>query len=311
MAANFDFYNLTEETFQKINRQLHGKIHAGIPLNAEETCLFCEFLKFQDLKDFPICEDEYFYRIFMEVERPLPMEWQRVGPRDIQNYHSMIKKWGMIISKSTQDVLLKLYLIESNREINALKAAFPIKRSASQKKQFDEKLNAALAWSKCRFIMIKNIWIIRMGSAPYNLELDGSKILFDQESLVHILCRHYAETMRAHPNDKSFFSRDLMHNNIPQDLEEIFCRLDYNRSFAGESLDSINIRWNGSIYRIYCNLRKGGLTSEEPRYRISTIFPVEKKQALQEIEQGYDEYLIYSDLSLFRKKQPAIKKPRL
>jgi len=149
------------------------------------------------------------------------MEWHRVGPRDIQNYHSLIKKWGVTIGKPTQDVLLRLYLIENNKEINALKAAFPRKGTPTQIKHYENKFHAVLAWSKCRFIMIKNIWIIRMGSSPYILELDGRKIVFDQESLVHILCRHYAETMRAHPNDKSFFSRDLMHNNIPQDLEKV------------------------------------------------------------------------------------------
>jgi hypothetical protein len=295
--------NISEDEYNEKNRILHEKVNNKQALNKGEEIFFCNCLKFKDLPLYPFCIDEYFRRIFLSKHPLFPKEFDPTKPKDIDVYNIMVSEWFRIMNApDNEETLINMVGKETRNELKALRKSHPIIQPNFNSKSYISKRTGLIEWSKFRYLMIRDLWTEEFYSSPYKLYLDDRKIIIDQESLAHILSRHYGQTMKTYFTEKSFFTKDILHTEIHTKLEEIFAKIDYSLLLRGQSLNEINIRLNGTIYRIYLEEKKIREKKKEITIvRLSTIFPVENAGMLKKIETQFDEYIIDKELSLFLK----------
>ncbi len=135
-------------------------------------------------------------------------------------------------------------------------------------------------------------------SNQYKLYLNGHEIIFDYYSLTHILTRHFGHIMKTYETDKSHFTKDVLHEEVHLQLEEIFKQIDNSNFYKNNSVEEVNIRFNGTLYKIFSDYELNGSTKF---LRLNSFFPTENKLMLDRLKNEFEEKVISESLSVFVK----------
>ena len=146
--------------------------------------------------------------------------------------------------------------------------------------------------------MIKDIFDLVIKSDEFKLYLNGQEIIFDYYSLTHILTRHYGHIMKSYETDKSHFTKDVLHEEVHSKLEEIFKLIDDSGFYTHDSVQEINIRLNGTLYKIFTDYETKGA---KKYLRLNSFFPVDHDKMLDRLKNDFEEKIIAKDLSVFVK----------
>lgn len=146
--------------------------------------------------------------------------------------------------------------------------------------------------------MIKDVFELSIKADHYKLSLNKQEIEFDYYSMTHILTRHYGHIMKPYETEKSHFTKDVLHEEIHTAIEEIFRKIDTSGYYNNDSILEINIRLNGTLYKIYNDYETKG---NRKILRLNTFFPIENQQMLQRLFKEYVEMKIDDSLSVFLK----------
>ena len=291
---------MSEEEYTDRNILLHRKYESRETMTPYEEHFFCRCIRFQDIRQYPFCLDEYFRVMYLQKHPQMPQELRSAQEKDEDVYKIMIDSWGKTVNVANhKDHLLNMATAETRKELKALRKSIPIINNF-KKSDFFEKRESLLAWTKYRYIIIKNIWVEEFHSVPYKLYLDNQEIIFDEESLAHILSRHFAQTMKQYLSEKSFFTKDFLHTELHKRLEDVFSSIDYNGMYRNQPLGDINFKLNGTIYKIYTEEKDLQIKGKKKVIRrMASFFPLEHPGKLKKLDALYYEYAVEKNLSVF------------
>lgn len=108
--------------------------------------------------------------------------------------------------------------------------------------------------------------------------------------------------MKPYTTDKSHFDSIVKHNEIHLFLENLFTIIDKSAVYINDSVEEINIRYNGMLFKIFCQNEKKHIKGKEIIYlRLNSFFPIENKEMLDRLNNEFKEKQIDSFLNIFIK----------
>lgn len=292
-----------DEEYNNKNRFLHSKIGKGEKLTREEEAFVCHSLRYENLLLFPFCLDEFFTRTFLGRNSEVPTIFYTVRERDNIVYEGLVREWANEINKTNHnDQLLQIVAKETRDELKSLRKKYTSLHRTFTSQEYQRRKFKLLEWSKYRYIMIKDVFDLSIASDHYMLFLNGNEIVFDYYSLTHILTRHYGHIMKTYETDKSHFTQDVHHERIHLELEAIFKKIDATNVYSDQSVKEVNIRLNGTLYKIYIDEEmKGGKNV----FRLNTFFPIDNSRMLMRLKNEFNEVVIDKNLSVFVTKNAS------
>lgn len=252
------------EDYDETNRKLHERVKNGETLSREEAYYFCQCIRFDNLLLHPFCLDEYFTRVFIGRSQNIPKELLQLYPltqKDHIYYMGLVREWERTMNKTNHsDQLLQIVASETREELRNLRKKFSIFLRTFSSHDYQIRKFKLLEWSKYRYIMIKDVFELSIKSDHYKLYLNGQEIIFNYYSLVHILTRHFGHVMKPYETDKSHFTKDIHHEEVHLYLEKIFKQIDNSNIYKGNSVEEVNVRLNGTLYKIFTDYEQNGST---------------------------------------------------
>ncbi len=296
-------YNIVlPENYDETNRKLHERVRNGETLSKEEAYYFCNCIRFDNLLLHPFCLDEYFTRVFIGRGQNIPTDLLQLYPlteKDHIYYAGLVREWEQTINKTNHsDQLLQIVAAETREELRNLRKKFPIVHRNFTSQNYQQRKFKIIEWSKYRYILIKDIFELSIKSDHYKLYLNGQEIIFNYYSLVHILTRHFGRIMKSYESDKSHFTKDVHHEEIHLDLEKIFKLLDDSNIYKNDSVEEVNIKLNGTLYKIFIDYEQKGSTKF---LRLNSFFPIDNKKMIERLRTQFEEKIINDNLSVFVK----------
>jgi hypothetical protein len=290
--------SFTQEQINEYERKktvVQGKIDRGEALTVEEQYFLCNGIVWGLRSTLPECSDVFYYEAFMVRNdprfRPPGLTYTEENER---KFLQLVDDWDRRInSPRLTDPLMLAEQKEVRLAIKSVNREY-----GKQKHVYSDQYFITIAGSKFRYLLAQRIFQLDIKSDQYLLSLNGQVVLFDYESCIHILARHFGHGMKAFTSEKDHFYGVFRHSHLHLDFEEIFKAVDESGLYVNDSIQDINFRYKGEIYKVFTADQKG---SSNPQKRIATFFPVSDSKILSALESSYTEKGINKDLSIFVK----------
>jgi hypothetical protein len=303
---------MIQEEFEKlenIRNQLIALIEHKdanrIPLTVKEQYFKCENLRFDQLLLHPACLDAYYRVVYLHQDAETNEKFPVLRDRDQDYFRGLVREWEQEMNKTSHDdVLMHISAKETREELRKLRAGYSFFRIQSSSEDYSDLKFDILAWSKYRYILIKRIFELEIGSDFYLLKLNGIDIRFDYFSYAHILTRHYAHGLKPYTSDKSHFYGVFGHSTLHLQLEAILRAIDESGYYVHDDIKEINFRFRGDIYKIYCTQETKyteGVSGPQVYNRLSTFFRVERENMLHRLSTQFEERIIDQELTIYIK----------
>lgn len=290
---------LTPEDYNNKNRVLHSRIDKHEELTRQEQAFVCHCLRFDNLLLHTFCLDEFYSRSFIFRNFETPRVMYPLKERDHINYVGLVKEWEKEVFKTNHtDQLMQIATKETRDELKILRKKFTVFHRKFSSAEYQRRKFKLVEWSKYRYILIKKVFELIIKSDHYKLYLNGQEIIFDYYSLTHILTRHYGHIMKLYETDKSHFTKDVHHEEVHSQLEAIFKQIDDSNLYKEDSVEEVNIRFNGTLYKIFSDYETKGSTKF---LRLNSFFPIENTKMLDRLKNEFEEKEISNSLSVFIK----------
>lgn len=303
MDTKGQYIGMTEAEYNSRNQLLHNKLQANIPLTQEEKYFLCDHCRTNLLLVYPICHDEFYIRFFLEYYSP--SKFDNFEERHEIYFKSMVKEWGVIMQKTdSSDQLIKLVSEEVRKELKVHKRQNSILNLEFNMQQYLDERFDILSWSKYRYLLIKRTIFTEFPSGKFHLSLNKQKIVYDYYSLVHIVTRHFGETMKPYSQGKDHFHEVFYYDDLHVKLKQIFEAIEQSGLYAAQSLKEINFRYYGTIYKVFCDshvFQHKGIP-DEVALRLNSFFPVGNKAMLDRLANNFIEQKVSDILSVFINK---------
>lgn len=290
---------LTEAEVIVKRQAIDQKLATGEPLAPDDVWFMGDHMLLDELTNYPACFDPYFRRLYLHYRsRPAPL-WEELSVEHLHNLKFLVHEWldQQQHAQYPDGSLAWVSQKETNKELVALRRKWHESPEIGEAEK-DEDLFQLIAWSKFRFVLVRRIFEQDIKSDHYVLKLDGKEILFDYESALHVLSRHFAHGMKPYESLKDHFYGVFAHDKLHLEFENILNAIDQSGYYRGQDTKNINFRYNGEIYKIWGQQ----IDQTGSRFRISTFFPVSSPRRLDELNEHYDENPINDKLSIFVRK---------
>ncbi|MGN6435837.1 MAG: hypothetical protein ACTHMM_04855 [Agriterribacter sp.] len=294
---NFGMKMLENEMKRKL---IDEKLANKESLTVEECWMLGDQLQLDYLPQHAQCSDMYYRRLYLHYTEggttPLIPPLSKLH---VENFKSQIIEWYDLMEKPhPKGSLLEAAQKETRQELKGLLDKWAGNPNISEMEK-DEDVSELYAWSKFRYVLVRRIFDLEIKDQSFVLSLNGNRILFDYESAMHILTRHFAHGRKPYSSSKDHFYGVFRHDKLYLDFEKIFHAIDATKVYTNDPIEDINFRFKGDIYKICCRpIGKG-----ETAYRIVTFFPVSSTKNLEILKDTYNEHQISEELSIFVRKK--------
>ncbi len=291
--------NVKPEDYDNKNRELHARIDKGEQLTIDEQAFVCHCLRFDNLLLHSFCLDEFYSRSFIFRNSETPPGMYPLKERHHIYYVSLVKEWEKEVFKTNHtNQLIQIAAKETRDELKILRKKYTALHRTFSSAEYQRRKFKLIEWSKYRYIMIKEVFELIIKSDHYKLYLNGQEIIFDYYSLTHILSRHYGHIMKVYETEKSHFTKNIHHEEVHLQLETIFKQIDDSNLYKNNSVEEVNIRFNGTLYKIFSDFETKDSTKV---LRLNSFFPTENIQMLDRLKNEFEEKVISNNLSVFVK----------
>lgn len=272
---------------------IQTKMYQGAALTDDEQYFLCNGIVWDLRSALPECSDVFYYEAFMFRNdpgfRPPGTIYTEENERRFQQ---LVDDWNNRMNTSgLTDLLMRAEQKEVRLAIKSMKREYNQEDAG-----YDDQYFITIAGSKFRYLLAKRIFQLSIKSDQYTLWLNGQEILFDYESCIHILARHFGHGMKAFTSEKDHFYGVFRHSHLHLDFEQIFQAIDKSGLYVNDSIQDINFRYKGKLYKIFVVAQKG---ISNPKKRISTFFPVSDTSILNKLSLNYTEKEVDGNLSIF------------
>ena len=291
---------LTPEKLSQINtirRNIDRKIAEGIPLTEEEKDVHCEQRTWSIKSQLSECEDEFFREFMLKNDPNFPLYHEITADNHIR-FGAILVKWDRLMTLGNlADLIIKAERKEFRYELWQLKREVPNKAP-----EFSSRYLRLLEWSKFRSIAVRRIFKKNIKLSEIEFTLNKETIIFNYESLTHIIARHFAHGVKPYFTNRDhfygIFAPDELHKSIGQFLESI----DKSNLYLADSIQEINFRYQRDIYRINTKVEiyfEQGKTGAQKRNRLTTFFRLSEMPELEKLKDHFIEKRIDKHLSVF------------
>ncbi len=289
-------HSISEEDRNKRIQEIEGKWKNKEELSIDDKIFTCDHLKYEELLLHHFGVDEFFNRTFFGL-------YPEINERQQIAYEGLVREWNRDINKTNHsDPILQANAQETREEMRQLFQQYLIANYNYTAQEYLDNKFKLLEWSKYRYLTAKRILEQEIRGTEYKLHLNGKEIIFDQLSIAHIFARHYGQTMKPYISDKSHFSQDFYHEEIHLAIEDVFKRIDHSGFYKNDSIEEVTIRFKKNLYRLYCksaNKSVKGIKGAVEFTRLTTFFPLEDKEMLENLDANFEEKKIDDELSVF------------
>ncbi|CAN5818533.1 hypothetical protein BH10BAC2_BH10BAC2_26930 [soil metagenome] len=291
---------LTPEKLSQIDRArdaIDRKNALNLPLTEEEREFECEQRIWAIKSKMTECEDEFF-REFMLKREPGSFGYSELTPENHIRFGAILLNWDKLMRTGNLNVpILKAERIEFRYELWQLK-----KQIAPTDPEFNLCYLRLLEWSKFRSIAVKRIFRKNIRASEYTLSLNNKTIIFNYESLTHIIARHFGHGMKPYFSDRDHFYGIFAPEELHLWIEKFFSIIDQSNLYANDLIDEINLRYKGKIYRINSKTEiyyEQGKRGAQTRNCLTTFFQLNDANKLKKLHEQYSEKGINKEFSVF------------
>jgi hypothetical protein len=222
--------------------------------------------------------------------------------KDLAYLANEAEKWESTISTTNHsDVMLQNVSKEARSELKELEKqpefALPYAKGSNL---FKQKKQAILLRFKYLYITALEIFEL-IPTQDLEMELNSTRVEFNEYSLFHILNRHFGEVTKQYKSAKSFHGFDIKPRILPTQLKEILHEIDESTLLRGKPIDKIGFEYKGISYLIWTAERTKsvkGLGNINYR-RIETFYPVTDSAEKAKLTQGFTLHEITPKLSVY------------
>jgi len=269
------------------------KIKRGDNLTKEEIDNFCFALPYHEKKKLCFCDNDRFEYLYLHkldngATRP------KLSDKQISDYNSLVAEWlNFIENKSYSDnkelAIKTEYDFENNNLIKDYKGKID---TVKIKKEIEEKRNNIVAYS--RYIYQKGIDIFPFYKFPIIYKIGEVEAFLDEFILFHSLIRHFGEIIKQTSAKKSYFTEDVLVEDI-YDLISVILNLLVEKNIVVENIISIRIDYKTKPYQLYTKKMNG-------KYRLNSFFPLEDPAKINELCADYNKIKLREEIYYYEKK---------
>lgn len=284
----------SEKEYNDYMSKVDTKIKAGESLNKEEIDNFCAALPYEEKKKHSFCDNDRFDYLYLHkldngATRP------KLSTEQNRDFDQFISDWQTFLesdsySDNKERAIKEEFRYENKNLIRDFKK---IPESSSKEHDFKEKQLEIIAYNK--YIFQKGLDIFPEHTFPIIYKINGREFYLDEHILFHSLTRHYGEIVKQTSVQKSFFSEDVLVEEIYNLLSKLF-ELLIERNITIENKYCISIEYKSKPYRIYTK------KVHSKRFRINSFFPIEDPVKVKELEDDYQKMHLDSEIFYYNKK---------
>jgi hypothetical protein len=306
-----------------IFEDLRKKATEGKKILEREKDFFCTYLKLTnyeddgDINDFVDCEDfiyrelyltyfssaladDEFYKADKGKIRKVEMKEQ---VKDFKYLQKERHKWLKVIeNQKHKDQLLQMLTAETRNDLKKLKKSSGKLYFSRQKREYELQQDKHILHSRYIYLVVKQV-IENANPADFEFQFAGEQIEIDAYSLIHIINRHYAETIKGDSN-KTYHIEDFKPDEVHLMLRDILLRIDEKGLVQSADIRKIAFIYKGVTYRLWINKRKKFIkgTGETESYRLDTFYPIEDVDELKDIADNYNSVNIDAEIEVYVRK---------
>jgi len=262
-----------------------------------------------DPYNFPCCEESIFYDrylwYFNNLEGFYPVRiWKGEvtgisKDRDVQMLEKHHQLWKAVIqNNSHKDPLLNNVSTETRHQLKEIERYCQREFLGANKKKAMEK--EMILHSKFVFRYVQAFY--EENGPKWTMAVDGKNLRVDSFSYIHILFRHFGQSIKDHQEGKSYHVEGLDYRNLPLELGKIISA--YSKISTGQ-FDGLKIFFNmhGKVYAIWFREVRTGINGRGvlSEFRVQTFYPVEDPQELKKINFNYTNKVESDDFIFFLK----------
>lgn len=283
----------TDEEYHDYMSKVDIKFKGGESLTKEEIDNFCFALPYNEKKKLSICDNDRFEYLYLHIldngaTRP------KLTNEQIGDYNIMILEWQSFLdnknSSDNKEIAIKTEYNYENK--NLIKDYKGQPETDEIKRQIEEKRNKIVAFN--RYIYQKGLDIFPFYEFPVSFVIDKKEVFLDEFILFHSLIRHYGEIIKQTSVEKSYFTEDVLVEDI-YDLISRILKLLIEKKIVIENIISIPVEYKSKPYQLYTKRING-------KYRMNSFFPLEDPTRIKELEEDYKKVKLDDDLYYFDKK---------
>lgn len=239
----------SEEERNEYLMSLQTESKQGAALTLREIDILCSSLYPEDQEDCAICDDTRFSQLFLK-HFDAGMNNYFLPQYEQQQLDDFVHDWRASIEKD--DMSNDRIYIETRKETRYAMKCMK-KDPAFQNLSptlVEKKEKGILLRSKFLYIKIRKI-IENIGSNELIVNLAGEEVHIDIFILIHTFSRHYSELTKQYNDNKSYFTPEIIGEQLPIILKEkILIPIEGSGVLGKDLPQSIFIKYFGQLYRI-------------------------------------------------------------
>lgn len=315
----------TRRIFEILKRRALG----GEPLTVAEQDRFCGCVQFSmkpdgSVFDYDVCEGYIFDTLYMiygsdltggsVYTRPNGLTREIVPRVDAQHelniLERMSQEWHTVINKTNHsEPLLQVIAAETRYWIKSLEnnPAFNDVGFFRRCNRYEFFLKQILLYSKWLYRVCLEIFEEAI-PGDFVLTLNGREVEMTEYSFVHILFRHFGQTLKPFDFEKSFHDPKFHPRILHKQLRIIFETLDQAniRVISPGAISNIPLRftYRGTPYLVYLNKRVKQIVGagNVDFLRLETFFIISTPEEIYKLELEFDEVAVNSVVSVYSPK---------
>lgn len=307
---------------RKIFEALKEKAMKRETLSEYEKEFFCLHVKVSllndgNIEDYVCCDNYIFKFLYLAYFRDLTgrsafykykgTTIYKVEPSEVQqdlNYlHGKSEEWDIIVQKTKHtDQLLQQLTIETRNEIKHLdhQPEFYNDRNAKGSFKYIFKRKSIILHSKYIYCIALEIFEA-LKPDDLILNINSTVIEFNEYSLVHILNRHFASTIKQYDTKKSFHNMDFKPRILSVQLKVILFEIDKSELLATKTIDKIGFQFNGTDYLLWTSEKTKSVRGKGNIFyrRIDSFYPVLDMEEKNKLVANYNLIKLSESLSAY------------
>lgn len=309
---------------RKIFDDLKSKALKGSKLLEREKDFLCTCLKLtiyeNDGKpqDFDICKDFNFKELyltyfhnnlsgpFFKAKRGKVVE---VGVREMTTDYKLLQRisdnWFKEIQiDNHKDVVLQELATETRKELKDLDKSYPRLRRVHKRQQDEYRLqkDKLILQSKFLYLLAKSVSEDNE-QIDFEIPFSGEVIEFTTYSLIHIVSRHYAESIKNNV-EKTYHYNNFHPKELHADLKSNLIEIDSKQLIDLSQTNNIIFVYKGIVYHLWIEKKTKQVKGigNVIFNRIQTFYPIYDTHKIRELKNDYTIVELNSDLSVYVKK---------
>jgi hypothetical protein len=289
MKDLLDFKDTDE--YNSYMSKVNHKIEKSLELTKEEIDNFCFALPYDKKSKFTFCNDDRFNYLFLhklDNGKTRPM----LTSSQLTDLESLVNEWKVFLNEKNKKTRIDQQIKEEYKyEMENLRNDFKnLHLSPETNKQFTIKEKEIIGYNK--YIYLKGIDIFSDYEFPIKMIINSKTILIDESILFHSLIRHYGEILKQTSAQKSFFSEDVLVEDLYNLILDLLKSLK-EKNLNVENLISIKFIYKSKYYQLYT--KKIKINERVIEYKVNSFFPIEDEAILKEIKDNYSEQILNSN----------------